>query len=165
MKIIFLDIDGVLNNDAALATAMTVNCPSWGIDINCVNLLRDLVMTTGAEIVLSSAWRLRKNEVETEMCSEYFLRAVLAWWGLSIFDRTPDFEWTTPRSHEILSWLKGAKAHDRHIDSFVIFDDYEDAGKGLEKHFVHTSPTTGLTRADIEKAKNILINHATPKWE
>lgn len=165
MKVLFLDWDGVCNNDASLAVAESVNCRTWAGDINCINLLRDFIMATDAKIVLSSAWRLSKNEIMKEMCPEYFLRAVLAWWGLSIFDRTPDFEWTTPRSHEIRSWLKGAKARDQHIDSFVIFDDHADAGDIFENHFVHTNPATGLTRADIEKAKNILINRATPTWE
>ena len=49
MKIIFLDIDGVLNQ--------TGNAASLPFDPNCVMYLNHVIKETGAHIVISSAWR------------------------------------------------------------------------------------------------------------
>ncbi len=54
MKIIFLDIDGVLNSrqyDAERGTA------EGNIDVSRLLLLKQLIDQTGAKIVLTSSWR------------------------------------------------------------------------------------------------------------
>ncbi len=55
-KIIFLDIDGVLNNHETLAKKYR-GSGIMGVDPYRVLLLNRIVEATGAEIVLSSSWR------------------------------------------------------------------------------------------------------------
>lgn len=62
MKIIFLDIDGVLNSHASCSALGGVPWPmkpyNWGFfDRVAVGLLRKAVNQTGAVCVLSSSWR------------------------------------------------------------------------------------------------------------
>lgn len=52
MKVLFLDIDGVLNNLKILTEA---GCS--GIDPQCVRELNRIVAVTGCRIVISSSWR------------------------------------------------------------------------------------------------------------
>ena len=54
MRLIFLDVDGVLNK----ATTQ------GGLDDACVELLLKLAETNKAEIVLSSTWRYKKETIE-----------------------------------------------------------------------------------------------------
>ena len=62
MKIIFLDIDGVLNSDMYEA-----NRTDWlddnSIDPSRVKLLADLVKASDAKIVLTSTWRVEWNMI------------------------------------------------------------------------------------------------------
>ena len=53
MKLIFLDVDGVLN----CAASFTRRGNPFPIDDNKVDLLAQIVEATGAELVLSSTWR------------------------------------------------------------------------------------------------------------
>ena len=52
-KLMFVDVDGVLNNRATLSAG--TSC--WLLDPNCLLLLKDIVDKTGAKIVISSTWR------------------------------------------------------------------------------------------------------------
>ena len=61
MKIIFLDVDGVLNCKSSKS-----RCGGFlGIDDSKVKLLKEIIDITGAKIVLSSSWRYgwRRNEL------------------------------------------------------------------------------------------------------
>lgn len=61
MKVIFLDIDGVLNNAHLLSTS----CESWDcIGPHQVGRLNEILQATGARIVLSSAWRYKLDTIE-----------------------------------------------------------------------------------------------------
>jgi hypothetical protein len=68
MKVIFLDIDGVMNSTDEMLELLKqkpknrsdVTLPS---DAKC-SLLKQLVDDTGAEIVLSSSWRLSLNAIQ-----------------------------------------------------------------------------------------------------
>jgi histidinol phosphatase-like enzyme len=53
MKVIFLDIDGVLNSEEFLKKNK-----NEAIDRNNVSILKKIIDKTGAFIVMSSAWRL-----------------------------------------------------------------------------------------------------------
>ena len=60
MKIIFLDVDGVLNN----ADDSDYHVHKGGCDFyspKCVSLLNQITGATGAKIVVSSTWRLSKT--------------------------------------------------------------------------------------------------------
>lgn len=59
MKVIFLDIDGVLNSVDFLPETMSLGWEGWAqnIDPDRVSKLNRLVGACGAEVVLSSTWR------------------------------------------------------------------------------------------------------------
>lgn len=144
MKIIFLDIDGVL-----------LNISSRGIEpcAYCVKNLNDIVKITGAKIVVSSTWR--KGGLEQ-------IRFVLAQWGVTgeVIGITPVLSRVTERSgftrgacrgDEIARWLE----QNGPVDSFVILDDDGDMGE-LRSRLVTTSFYTGLTRLHAAQAIGIL---------
>ena len=135
MKIIFLDIDGVLNsaNDKFSQKLETKKH---------LNLLEKLVKKTNAKIVLSSSWRgipsLRKI-VENKMQEI----------DAEIIDATRSLPGT--RGSEIKDWMK-----DKDIESFVILDDDSDMDEMTETNLVLTDSNKGLQKEDIEKALKIL---------
>ena len=115
MKIIFLDIDGVLNT----SETKDLTPSGWlGISGNLVDNLARIVKNTGAKIVLTSTWKKEWNK-DRSLCScdGKYLDDMLKQHGLSIYDKIADHNWF--RGHYILEWLY---EHDD-VESFVIIDD------------------------------------------
>jgi len=133
MKIIFLDVDGVLNNDNHI-----YKYGSNYIDNNLLNLLVALVKSTNAELVLSSTWRLfhEYKKIIDEKLSKF---------NIKILDSTPLIKHNRPgwisRSEEIKTWLN---EHPQ-VSKFVILDDEIEAGEGFEENFHKTESSIGLT--------------------
>src|SRR5882757_8472983 len=90
MKIIFLDIDGVLN---CKSTPNPRNFP-YIVDPKHLKRLKRLLDRTEATIVLSSTWRYDPAGIFSAKH-----------WGIPFMDVVPDMP-KQPRSDEILSWLK-----------------------------------------------------------
>lgn len=64
MKIIFLDIDGVLNSESYFGTVGYLSSSDIyykQIDLCAVQLLKKIIDKTKAGIVLSSCWRIGKT--------------------------------------------------------------------------------------------------------
>ena len=141
MKLIFLDIDGVLINRAACMEGFGIP------DAGCVAELNKLIEDTDAAIVVSSCWRLGKTVIE--------LRELLGKWGVRarVIDKTPNHI-DGVRGGEIQEWLTEYRKS-RWVDSFVILDDDQDMGELLPR-LVQTNFETGLTAADCAKAKELL---------
>lgn len=138
MRIIFLDIDGVLNNMASI---------SDGIELlsSKVLLIDQLCKDTGAKVVISSCWgKLFDFEA---ICWG------LRWTGLRSkpIDVTPRHD-DKPRGYEIQQWLKQHGA-----STYVILDDSSDMLPSQKKNFVQTSEMLGLTRKNVGRAKEILM--------
>lgn len=110
MKVIFLDVDGVLNSDEYFNSIKDkkINTIENQIDINKVKLLKQAVNTTGAKLVLSSSWRYTKNANN--------LKALLLNYGM-IVDSTPFLN--NERGKEIKKWLEEHK----NVEDYVILDD------------------------------------------
>lgn len=110
MKVIFLDVDGVLNSDEYFNSIKDkkINTIENQIDINKVKLLKQAVNTTGAKLVLSSSWRYTKNANN--------LKALLLNYGM-IVDSTPFLN--NERGKEIKKWLDEHK----NVEDYVILDD------------------------------------------
>lgn len=143
MKVIFLDVDGVLNT-----TSLLYHYGFDYIDDDMVVLLAGVVHKTGAEIVLSSTWRLQRE-------SRMLVAEALKRHGLSVLDRTPKIE-DAFRSEEISRWLEDNPG----VDRYAIVDDNRDAGRGLEGNFFMTDMETGL---DERTAKRIIRHLGTRK--
>lgn len=141
MKIIFLDIDGVLN---------TIS--NWGGRLiekrftpACINALNRITEYTGAKIVISSSW---KNIMGYQELSD-----LLHFVGIKgeIIGKTPLVKLSGGRrGEEIERFLYEYRKSEFDVSSFVILDDNTDMGDLME-HLVWCSPETGLTKglADI----------------
>lgn len=150
MKVIFLDIDGVLVNRRSLKERSRRRAVA---DPGCVAALNAILERTGAAIVLSSAWRFSGLEE---------MRLILNHWGVSphLIGVTPDrtrreasgLYAGDPREAEIQQWLDEQKGL---IEAFVILDDDGDMGH-LAAHLVRTEFEIGLTPAQAEYAIAIL---------
>lgn len=136
MKVLFLDIDGVLNSAESDARAMLqgrdLMAPDPRLVVRLLGILQDVQAITGEapQIVLTSSWRLDPSIV----------------WPFPVFDRTPRGDAFGTRATEIRAWLE---AHP--TDTFVILDDEPDAGLDFGDRFVQTDQKTGLSRADAAK--------------
>lgn len=144
MKVIFLDVDGVLNTPKLIR--------SFGfhhIDDILVALVARIVRETDARIVLSSTWRV--NEKNRKLVED-----ALARHGLVIFGCTPVIRrsegWTgdgwVRRHEEIQAWLRANEAV-----SFAIIDDWEDAE--IVGSFFQTDEDLGLT---VEIAEKVILH-------
>lgn len=111
MKVIFLDVDGVLNSDEYFDRIQNLDIEGIEseIDINKVKLLKKAVDETGAKVVLSSSWRYTRNALA--------LKELLANYGIHITDSTPVVE--NKRGLEIRKWLE----NNDNVEDFVILDD------------------------------------------
>ena len=150
-KIIFLDVDGVLNSmkfDRWLQDHHMKQYYCYELlDQNAILNLQDIVFVTGADIVLSSSWRLSSK------CCEQ-LQQQLKPYALRFIDKTILMPHNN-RDAEIKEWLS------RHpeVDHFVILDD-EDEFKDefLKNNFVKTTFEKGLLQEHVAKAIKILNN-------
>ena len=136
MKLIFLDIDGVLNKkDSQLPDACV-------IEEKKLLLLSDLIRRSGAEVILTSSWRLTTDEPWREP----LLRG-----GVSVAGQTPRLNGNN-RHREIELYLEEHAP----VESFVILDDQAGRWGKLRKNCVLVNPKAGLTEINIAQALNIL---------
>ncbi len=119
-KVIFLDIDGVLNDDGPERDKHDVI-----INPKFVRNLSRIIDETGAEVVLSSSWRYIYGQYAYERFSgedqgmEVLLEN-LDRYGIRIPGITPRFfDGPDGRPFEIRSWL----CHRPEVENFVILDD------------------------------------------
>ena len=139
MKIIFLDVDGVLNS--------VQDRFSWTIESDKhLILLACIVRRTDAKIVVSSSWR-NCGLLDT-------LKKRLNDFSMSVFDIT-GYNKNGIRGLEIKEWLD----NHNNIESFVILDDEVfDIKEHFPNNFVQTSMKVGLQKEDVEKCIAILSN-------
>ena len=152
MKIIFLDIDGVLNNaefmphhrgrPSEYAYGQFVGEDYF--NPHCVANLNKIVRATGAKYVLSSSWR-KLFEIDT--MREFFLHQRVHG---ELMDYTGS-DTTRVRGYEIQTWLDENPG----VESFVILDDDRDM-EHLMPYLVHTSWAKGLEEHHVQKAIEIL---------
>lgn len=146
MKVVFLDIDGVLNShrSAVAFGGMPFDAVAHRtrFDEVAVRLIGGIAETAGAQIVLSSSWR---ND-----CNWRTIGPAL---GLTIVDRTPSY--LGPRGKEIAAWLA---AHPE-VTNYAIVDDDGDMLPEQMPFFVHTHMQDGFTWACATKLAELLGVH------
>lgn len=118
MNVIFLDVDGVLNDQDFIFDMHKRK--EIEISRDKLLLLKDIIIATGGRIVLSSSWRIglvKKDGKVIGECSfnKEFLE-LLKEYGIEIYDITPSFG---NRSLEIKHYLENNKD----IDNYVVLDD------------------------------------------
>jgi len=139
MNIVFLDIDGVLNQNGSM------DFPP-ALDTAKVGNLNLILENTNANIVISSTWRFMfsQEEIENALTTAGFMFLD------RIIDKTPVLNEGT-RGSEIAMWMQ-----DKDIQSFAILDDDDDFLPDQMPFLVKTDFDTGLTREHVEKAIEIL---------
>jgi hypothetical protein len=142
-KIIFLDIDGVLNS-------------GWEdepfILPECSERLNRIIEETGAAVVLSSAWR--KLIHSGEMTAKGF-QCLLETHKVycHVLGATPEKGGLLSRGKQITAWL----AENGPVESYVVIDD-DDLGIREQGHpFVQTNGGTGISEQDADLAI-VLLN-------
>lgn len=152
MKVIFLDIDGVLNS-AVYDRQRTEK--DGNIDKTRLALVKELVDKTEAKIVLSSSWR-NHWEKNADECDEVGKEIVsdFASAGLEIYGKTPKVGYLE-RSEEIRMWLNENPV----VEGFVIFDDNGYGWGDLSDNFIQTNYRIGrgLEQEHIDKALELLV--------
>ena len=140
MKVLFLDIDGVVNS---MRTCMAYEGYPWDVDPESLKmfdhvalaLIRRVCIKGDIKIVLSSTWRIGEK-VYPKMAQAL---------ELPIIDRTPVFhvsERLGRRGAEIQAWLDGHPE----VTQYVILDDEVfDMNKDQESHIVKTDGKNGLS--------------------
>ncbi len=158
MKILFLDIDGVLNSRAYDRKRNLDE--QTNIDETRLPLLKEIIDATDAKIVLSSTWRQHWDK-DSNRCGVggRYINRIFAKFGLAIYDKTPNLGIGALRRDEIQKWLDDI---DQDIESFVIIDDYRYGWGELSNRFVKTDPnfSFGLENEQVERAIKILDRRA-----
>jgi hypothetical protein len=129
-KVIFLDIDGVLN---CKRTPNPRKLP-YVVDPALLARFKRLVERSGADVVLSSTWRYDPAGLFSAKH-----------WGIPFADVIPDMP-KRPRRDEILAWLE----QHPDVDRFVVIDDDDDELDELP--LFQPSHRIGLTEKIVEGA-------------
>jgi hypothetical protein len=155
IKIIFLDIDGVLNTDRVVRMRKNHDITTIEFDPEAMNNLRKIVNATNAKLVISSTWRIHQNtdtplwNALIENLKKYNLENEI--FGITETDEGKIKQ--QPRWQEILNWL--LKNKDQEISSFVILDD-EWCMDLLNANFVRCSSSVGISAKNCIDAITIL---------
>jgi hypothetical protein len=123
MKVIFLDIDGVLTSDE---TPNPRKFP-YIVDNRLLDRFRDLVKRTGAKVVLSSTWRV-----------DPVGRLAAKFYEVPFDDCCPDMP-DAPRCEEMQVWLR----QHPEVTRYAVLDDDNDCLDELP--LFQPSSKTGLT--------------------
>lgn len=164
LKVIFLDVDGVLTHEDYL------NGVEEDLDREKITLLKQIVEQTNAKIVLSSTWRkCNKTLLRTKRNPYKILEKLLKEQELEIYDCTPVLQEiqkinniTTnkivkinhKRAKEILLWIER-----NNPESYVILDDntHDFIEYNLDKYQIQTNYyDNGLKQEHVNKAIEIL---------
>ena len=151
MKVIFTDVDGVLNEDS---TPTRTKSRVIFIDEEKLLRLKRIVDETGAKIVLSSTWRYDREDPRYNAdfleLQEAFQKV-----GLEFYSYTPVDAIGIRRGMEIKAWLG---LHPE-VDNYIILDDelFDYEARGLLPRLVKTNfADGGLTKAHVQEAINLL---------
>jgi|GEM_PF-656584 len=168
-KIIFLDIDGVLNSRKWYYARSTIPKEMFQhsddrvnendlreLDLTALGLLCKLVINTGSKIVISSTWRMGKDPLYFRLLFNRrgidFPRDVFIGCTPILSDvKNNQGEYIT-RGSEIQKWI------DEHnfTGKYVIFDDDSDFLLTQMPHFIQTTYEEGLLYEHYYKALCIL---------
>ena len=140
MKVIFVDVDGVLNSDDFIDSVKG----KQDIDIKTVLLLKRAIEETGAKIVMDTSFRYTKSFLKVQ---EMLLQNGI------LFDKTPFID--NERGKEIKQYL----AEHKDIEDYILLDDvvFSDFDDELLSHLIKMDDTNtrgigkGLQEKDVEE--------------
>lgn len=140
MKVIFVDVDGVLNSDDFIDSVKG----KQDIDIKTVLLLKRAIEETGAKIVMDTSFRYTQSFLKVQ---EMLLQNGI------MFDKTPFID--NERGKEIKQYLSKHKD----IEDYILLDDvvFTDFDDELLSHLIKMDDTNtrgigkGLQEKDVEE--------------
>ena len=168
-KVLFLDIDGVLNTERQHDRCVNegiapVDNFGYAFDPIAVINLKKIIDDTGAGIVISSSWKFWGLSTMQKLWASRSLPG-------KIIDVTPNtvsdemlleidlsyMELPAGKGSEIKEWLdtKGSE-----VTHYAILDDVPDMLSEQESHFVQIDPRIGITEADADRVITILTGKA-----
>lgn len=149
MKVIFLDIDGVLNSHRSclamggIPSGMKKDAVKF-LDPLAISMIREICKLADAKIVLSSTWRKCRNF--REYAEEF---------KLPIIDCTASWsDKGTQRGYEIEDWLENYI--ETEITHYAIIDDDSDMLDYQKKYFVHVNGLEGFLYSHAVRLGEIL---------
>ena len=157
MKVIFLDIDGVLNSEEFFK-----NNQSEAIDRSNAKILKSIIDKTGAAIVMSSGWRLwfDDNMMPKNRYSQC-LFDILCEFNIKLFGKTPDFSteeirtkktFSHVKAKEIIAWLSEHET----VEKYVVLDDFNLNNEEINSHLVRTNAQIGITEDDAKRVIDMI---------
>lgn len=144
MKVVFLDIDGVLNSHrtyiafGGIPRTTARNCRAT-LDEVAIRLIGGIVHASNAKVVLSSTLRKHSDWLDYGPALD-----------LPIIDRTPSG--IGSRGREIADWL----AVHPEVKQYAIIDDDSDMLQEQFPFFVHTSYLEGFSFANATKLAELM---------
>lgn len=143
MKLLFLDIDGVLNDHTRMASGYCTIHTDKGDLLNQI-----LDAHSDVQIVISSAWRYLVTG--SHMTVKGFENMLLTY-GLKVFNRVHgvtrvDLNWDECRSRQILDYVQSTFFGSA-LPVFVVLDDLH---MGIPE-LVQTSGSVGLTQEHVDE--------------
>lgn len=152
MKVIFLDVDGVMISEESFLLTMALGGRMVFFSRKAMKALKKVVRQTGAVVVLTSSWRPMPGYAPTRSYEQFC--TALQRNGTPLHDRTP---WLEDREHdrgdEIVTWME-----EHQPEAWVIIDDNDRfrSHPELKERWVRIDPAHGFTPPDADKAIAIL---------
>ena len=139
MKVIFLDIDGVMNCE----NHPVVSEVHVGLEFSpeAIQTLQEVIEETGAKIVISSTWRFGRGVKELQDIFKPYSQVI----SDAIVGKTGEAE-NRQRSTEIGWYIESSIGTDREVTDFVIIDDDIFDMNNLKPFLVRTNYQSGLTK-------------------
>ena len=146
LKIIFLDIDGVLNSEMYYRS-VDRTIKDWSrFDPNVVDMIIELAEEFAAEIVISSTWRFGAiKQLNNELTKSGLKKFLHKDW------KTPQI-YPSHRGTEIKMWL------DKHLEvtNYTIIDDDINILDEQTSQLVQTNLDFGMQNGHLTKSRAIL---------
>ena len=142
MNIIFLDVDGVLNNQKSMLNQEM-------IDDNCVINLKKILDNTNTKLVLSSTWRNREDNSGVVLYKAFKKNGIDPKLLIGKTTNFIDKGIIQNRVNEILQWVK-----ENNVNKWIAIDDL--LLTLPEGHFVQTDFIPGLNDENTKKAIELL---------
>jgi len=167
MKIIFLDIDGVLNSQLFYTNRGNNEGDSkedyhlHQLDSESIIFLNSLIEETGAKVVLSSTWRMGNTMpyMQSLLEKKGFIGEIIAYTPILHYEGAL-------RGNEIYLWIQQhtemlGVSTGSDFKEYVIFDDDSDMLLWQRNNFIQIDPYAGLSPNHCYRAKYILCRDMT----
>lgn len=168
MKILFLDIDGVLNSNMWNEKHKKEISSGILIEEEKVQFLAEIIDKTNAKIVLHSGWRFWfSDDFQPIRKESKYLIDIFTKYNIKIYDITPDLrteeikinnKLSLVKAKEILKWLDENEG----VDLYLVLEDLDLHNDIVKQHQIQTNNEIGLTKEDMENAINRL---SMPSYE